>query len=80
MDARNFGPNMRMVRTARGMTQGQLAVAADLTMGAICNYEHGTRSPRIASAVRVAEALGVTLDQLCGGEAIDWDALIGKEA
>lgn len=56
---------MKHARTARGMTQYQLAMATGLTVTAITNLESGrTRYPRLVTMERIAWALGVELKWL----------------
>lgn len=48
-------------RKERDLTQMQLAVKADVTIGTIQSIEAGRRGVNISTAQRIAEALGVTL-------------------
>ena len=48
------------------MTQMELAVASGLHSSTIWAYENGTMSPNLANARKIADALGVFIDQ------IDW--------
>ena len=53
-------------RKAKGMTQADLAKAAGITSVAICRYEKEHRKPNIFIAVKIANALGVTVEELIG--------------
>ena len=52
----------------RGMTQAELAKATGITEAAISRYAGGSRLPRMEQAVRIADALHVSIDQLFAGE------------
>ena len=61
-----IGMKIRFLRIKKGLTQEQLAELAD-TSGAYIGYiERGERTPSLKTAVNVADALGVTADDLLG--------------
>lgn len=70
--AATFGRRLRWERTRRDMTLSQLAKAAGLSKGRgkrsrrelICRYERGETVPLISTAKRLAEGLGISLDDL----------------
>lgn len=80
MDVRNFGPTVKAVRKAMGMTQRDLAESTGLTAAAICAYEKGERYPNFPAAVKVADALGLSLDEMVKGEPVDVKVTVGKES
>jgi transcriptional regulator with XRE-family HTH domain len=45
---------------------GELAEASGVPIGTLRGWEYGRRTPLIDAALRVAEALGVSLDELAG--------------
>jgi len=55
---------VREFRKCRAMTQAQLAEAAGLTRSAISRIEAGRRKGSISTYVRLANALGVDIDDL----------------
>lgn len=59
---------LRELRTALGWTQAQLAERCDLNQVIISDYELGKTQPRLATVVRLAEALGCSTDELLGVE------------
>jgi transcriptional regulator with XRE-family HTH domain len=66
-----FGERLRALRLAAGMTQQALADSAGLAVSAVRVYEQGGRKrgePTWASAIKLADALGVSLDRLAGRE------------
>jgi transcriptional regulator with XRE-family HTH domain len=54
-----FGLRVKEHRLAAGMTQEQLAEAAELHPTFISNVERGYRMPTIATLIRIARGLGV---------------------
>ena len=52
------------LRHAKGLTHKQVADKAGISEAAISLYERGLRKPTILTAYKLAEALGVTVDEL----------------
>jgi transcriptional regulator with XRE-family HTH domain len=61
-----FAKRLRELRTERGMSQEALAAAAGASKATIQNWEAQRRSPSLRDACKVADALGVSLDDLAG--------------
>ena len=59
---RALGREIRRLRTARGMTQGQLA--HPFTRAYVCSVEHGRAVPSLASIVLFARRLDVPVGDL----------------
>jgi transcriptional regulator with XRE-family HTH domain len=53
------GTNVRKRRQARGLTQEQLAFAAEIDLTYVGGIERGIRNPSVVVLARIAEALGV---------------------
>ncbi|MBE7008413.1 MAG: helix-turn-helix transcriptional regulator [Ruminococcaceae bacterium] len=68
MDKDTFSANLLKAREAAGLSQGQLAEKANCTQAAISNYENpmNPKLPYLNTAASLANALGVSLDSLCG--------------
>lgn len=60
---------VRKLRNERGLTQEDLAHAADLALGTVTGVERATSAPDWATVRAIAKALGVSMEQL--GAAID---------
>lgn len=58
--------NLREIRHRKGLTMKQVAAMANVSEAAISLYERGHRVPSLAVAHRIAQALGVTIDELIG--------------
>lgn len=56
---RLFGVNVRHQRKLKGMTQEQLAAAAEMERSYVSDLERGTRNPSVAALGRIAEALEI---------------------
>ena len=63
---RTIGENIRYYRKRRNLTQEKLAELADINEKLISFYETGKRNTPIINLISIAEALNVTLDELCG--------------
>ncbi len=78
---RTIGQNIRYYRKLRGYSQEKLAEMADLSDKLISFYETDKRIPPVINLVAIAEALEVTMDQLCGinlpepGTELEWDIM-----
>jgi transcriptional regulator with XRE-family HTH domain len=57
---------MRRARIDRGITQAELALSAGVGANYIPRLERGEMVPSVEAAWRIARALGVSLDALCG--------------
>ena len=60
---------MRQYRKERKLTQEELAMNADLAAITIWHYEKGDRPIPLTQAVKIAGALGITPNDLAGGNA-----------
>jgi len=61
---RAFGAEVRAVRARKGMTQGGLAEQARMARSHLSQIEAGDVSPSLDVQVRIAQALGLTIDEL----------------
>lgn len=67
LDFELVGRRIHDIRKLLRMTQSELAEAVDLTEPYISRIETGVRSGSLDAYVRIAEALGVTVDHLLYG-------------
>jgi transcriptional regulator with XRE-family HTH domain len=58
------GENIKRLREAKNMTQEELAQILGVTSSNISQIESGDRGLNIAKARKLAQALGVTIDEL----------------
>ena len=59
-----FEKNLKELREQKNLTQYELAQLVGVTQSAIAQFELGSSLPNIKTAVRIADALGVTCEQL----------------
>jgi len=57
---------IKEIRKEKGFTLAQIAEALKTTSATISRYENGTRKVPITTACKIADFLGVTLDELAG--------------
>ena len=62
--ANNIGVNIADFLRAKGMTQKELADISGISEAAISHYVKGDRIPRGMNLTRIAQALGVTAEEL----------------
>jgi transcriptional regulator with XRE-family HTH domain len=61
-----MGARLKDLRLRAGLTQEALARRADVGNDAVRNWERGRRTPGLDMAVKLADALGISLDELVG--------------
>ena len=62
------GDRIRSARERRGWTQGGLADASGISKGFLSDVENDKRNLSSESALKIADALGISLDYLLRGE------------
>ena len=65
--------SVRRKRLEAGMTQAELAEAADVTDETVSRLERGAYEPSLSTMMAVTEALGVGLEMLDGGGTVAGD-------
>ena len=61
--------NILKIRTEKGLTQAQLAEMLNVQQSMISMIENEERNPSVDVLLKLAAALGVTVDELIGKEA-----------
>ncbi len=62
--AKKLGENIRKIRLAKGMTQGDLCRKLEADRVYISNIESGKNNPTLATLEKIAEALGISSSEL----------------
>lgn len=62
---RDLGRRVRSLRHQRGLTQARLADALDISVAYISLIERGGRNPPYTTVAEIADALGVSLRDIC---------------
>ena len=57
---------LKALREAAGLSQTQLAREADVPVGSIRAWEQSKRTMLVDAAIKLAGALGVSMDVFCG--------------
>ena len=66
----NFGESIKQKREQLGMTQQDLAERLFVSRQTVCRWENGSRCPDLIMAKRIAMVLGISLDEIIPGEAV----------
>lgn len=61
-----IGQKIRLERQRFGMSMQQLADAAGITRATVFDLERGKCMPKLATAVEIADAFGLTVSELIG--------------
>ena len=61
-----MGKRMQRLREAAGLSQPKLAEAAGVPVGTLRQWEQDRRLPSLEGFIRLANGLGVSLDELAG--------------
>jgi len=64
MDSNILAHNLRRLREARKLSQGEIAERSQLSRVAYGNIESGSSNPRVDTLLRIAEVLGVKMQEL----------------
>jgi transcriptional regulator with XRE-family HTH domain len=62
--ATTVADNIRAGRHERGLTQREMAALLDTDAMSVSRWERGATTPSVPNLVRIAEALGVSVDSL----------------
>lgn len=63
-ETQRFAKNMKKLREAKGLSQGDIHRATGIDRAYISNLEAGKQNPTLETIAKIAEALGVGSDQL----------------
>lgn len=69
-----IGEHIKQERLARGWTQSELSRRADINFTSISYYETGRALPSVIALIALADAFGISLDQLVGRKVADGSA------
>ncbi|VTT97602.1 hypothetical protein : Uncharacterized protein OS=Oscillibacter sp. 1-3 GN=C816_01775 PE=4 SV=1: HTH_3 [Gemmataceae bacterium] len=62
-----FKENLKRLREAKGLTQAAAAASAGVAFRSYQNWEAGIREPRLDALKKLADAFGVSADELLAG-------------
>ena len=69
-----LGNNIYLLRTRKGLSQGDLADALQVSRQSISNWETGGATPDLDKLLALCDLFGVTLDELVRGEIAETEA------
>lgn len=61
-----FAEKLALLRAQKGLTQRELGAAAGIAWSMVSKYESGQSMPRLKILMRLADALGVSTEDLAG--------------
>lgn len=73
-DEIDIGTRLKSVRTARRMSQRELARKSGVTNGTISQIEQNATSPSVSSLKRILDAIPMSLTEFFAVDDSDWDA------
>lgn len=59
-----LGQNLKRIRTKKKMSQGDIARSLDVHRAYVSGIENGKRNPTLATIQKLADALGVSANEL----------------
>lgn len=65
----NIAENMKNARKRIGYTQKELAKIAGVQVAIVCNLENGRTESRLSTIIKLADALGISIDEYIGRNA-----------
>jgi transcriptional regulator with XRE-family HTH domain len=66
LDMTDFAQRLRELRTQRRLTQGRVAELVGVGLRVYHRWEHGGAAPHFETLLKLADVLGVSLDELAG--------------
>ena len=63
-EAQKLGRNLKRIRKEKGISQGDIAREFGMDKAFISNIENGKTNPTLATIVRLAKAVGVSVEDL----------------
>ncbi len=63
-ESAKLGKNLKRIRTAKGISQGEIGRTLGVDKGFVSNIENGKTNPTLATITKLAKALGVSSDEL----------------
>ncbi|MEK7638970.1 MAG: helix-turn-helix transcriptional regulator [Patescibacteria group bacterium] len=63
-ESEKLGNNLKRIRTAKNISQGDIARELEVSRSFISNIENGKTNPTLATIAKLAKAVGVPTDEL----------------
>lgn len=63
-ESKKLGNNLKKIRTAKGISQGDISRELGVSRGFISNIENGKTNPTLSTIARLAKSLKVPINEL----------------
>ena len=63
-ESEKLGENLKRIRTAKGISQGQIGRILEVDKSFISNIENGKTNPTLSTIAKIAKAVGVSTHEL----------------
>jgi transcriptional regulator with XRE-family HTH domain len=63
-ESEKLGKNLKKIRIAKGISQGQIGRTLEVDKSFISNIENGKTNPTLSTIAKIAKAVGVSVDKL----------------
>ncbi len=63
-EAEKLGKNLKRIRTAKGISQGEISRILEVDKSFVSNIENGKTNPTLATIAKLAKAVGVSVGEL----------------
>jgi len=63
-ESKKLGKNLKRIRTAKGISQGEISRKLEVDKSFVSNIENGKTNPTLATIAKIAKAIGVSVGEL----------------
>ena len=63
-ESEKLGSNLKRIRTEKGISQGDIGRELKVSRGFISTIENGKTNPTLSTIIKLAKALGVSINEL----------------
>ncbi len=63
-ESEKLGKNLKRIRTAKGISQGEISRILEVDKSFVSNIENGKTNPTLATIAKIAKAIGVSIGEL----------------
>lgn len=63
-EAERLGRNLKRIRTEKNISQGEIGRILEVDKSFVSNIENGKTNPTLATIVKIAKAIGVSVGEL----------------
>ena len=63
-ESEKLGKNLKRIRTAKGISQGEISRKLEVDKSFVSNIENGKTNPTLSTIAKIAKAIGVSIGEL----------------